>query len=125
MIQKILQREGQAEADLTQVQQQQQSPLNAPGNWRFFLSHAQATGGDQAQAISLRLSGMGMDVWYDHRMADRSTEAMEEGVANAQTFVRPSLPCDQPITRTLPGSISLSPPLPSLHIAPPISPNMI
>ncbi len=39
------------------------SPLNVPGSWDFFLSHAQATGGDQIQTISLRLKTAGKTCW--------------------------------------------------------------
>jgi hypothetical protein len=45
--------------------------MNAPGKWDFFLSHAQATGGDQTQNTSLRLKGEGKTVWYDNAMLDR------------------------------------------------------
>jgi hypothetical protein len=45
--------------------------MNAPGKWDFFLSHAQATGGDQTQTTSLRLKGEGKTVWYDNAMLDR------------------------------------------------------
>eukprot|EP01046_Picozoa_sp_COSAG06_P001986 COSAG06_NODE_67_length_26084_cov_784.027670_1_plen_77_part_00 len=41
-----------------------ESPMNEPGMWDFFLSHAQATGGDQAQTSSLRLKAKGRTVWY-------------------------------------------------------------
>eukprot|EP01043_Picozoa_sp_COSAG02_P039872 COSAG02_NODE_3181_length_7215_cov_30.624930_2_plen_1762_part_00 len=54
--------------------------MNEPGWWDFFLSHAQATGGDQSQTTSLRLKAKGKTVWYDNAMQDRSTGAMEEGV---------------------------------------------
>ena len=61
--------------------------MNYPGNWDCFLSHAQATGGDQTQATSLRLKGAGKTVWYDNAMLDRSTAAMEEGVKHSRCFV--------------------------------------
>eukprot|EP01047_Picozoa_sp_COSAG01_P010534 COSAG01_NODE_447_length_16933_cov_9.983426_15_plen_1797_part_01 len=61
--------------------------LNAPGSWDLFLSHAQATGGDQVQNASLRLKGAGQEVWYDNAMLDRSTAAMEEGVKHCRCFV--------------------------------------
>merc|ERR1711871_535238 len=54
--------------------------MNQPGRWDFFLSHAQATGGDQAQTTSLRLKAKRKTCWYDRAMDDKSTEAMEEGV---------------------------------------------
>ena len=64
-----------------------EDPRNAPGAWDFFLSHAQATGGDQAQNTSLRLRTKGKSVWYDNAMLDRSTAAMEEGVKHSSCFV--------------------------------------
>ena len=54
--------------------------VNEPGYWDFFLSHAQATGGDQTQNIAFRLKDRRKAVWYDNAMNDRSTQAMEEGV---------------------------------------------
>ena len=62
-------------------------PLNEPGVWDCFLSHAQATGGDQTQTTHLRLKDKGWAVWYDNAMLDRSTAAMEEGVRNSRCFV--------------------------------------
>lgn len=62
-------------------------PLNDPGSWDCFLSHAQATGGDQAQTTQLRLKAKGWAVWYDNAMLDRSTAAMEEGVKHSRCFV--------------------------------------
>lgn len=62
-------------------------PINEPGKWNFFLSHAQATGGDQAQNTSLRLATLGKTCWYDNSMKDKSTEAMEEGVRCCGTFI--------------------------------------
>jgi serine/threonine protein kinase len=61
--------------------------LNVPGSWDLFISHAQATGGDQVQTTSLRLKGAGQEVWYDNAMLDRSTAAMEEGVKHSRCFV--------------------------------------
>ena len=63
------------------------SALNHPGLWDFFLSHAQATGGDQAQTTSLRLHAAGKTTWYDNAMQDRSTAAMEEGVQGCGCLV--------------------------------------
>eukprot|EP01043_Picozoa_sp_COSAG02_P062007 COSAG02_NODE_8453_length_2567_cov_2.266613_1_plen_696_part_00 len=62
-------------------------PMNAPGSWDGFLSHAQASGGDQTQTMQLRLKNKGWDVWYDNAMLDRSTAAMEEGVKHSRCFV--------------------------------------
>jgi hypothetical protein len=61
--------------------------INEPGSWDFFLSHAQATGGDQAQNTSLRLKEKGKTYWYDNAMKDQSTNAMEEGVRGCGTFL--------------------------------------
>ena len=69
------------------VPEAEQRQLNEPGRWEFFLSHAQATGGDQAQATYLRMKSRGKSCWYDNAMSDRSTEAMEEGVRCCGTFV--------------------------------------
>jgi hypothetical protein len=60
---------------------------NSPGCWDFFLSHAQATGGDQAQTTYLRLQQAGNTVWYDNAMLDKSTAAMEEGVKHSRCFL--------------------------------------
>lgn len=64
-----------------------ESPLNEPGYWDFFLSHAQATGGDLAQTVSLRLKAANKTFWYDNAMLDKSTRAMEEGVRGCGSFV--------------------------------------
>jgi hypothetical protein len=64
-----------------------ENPLNPPGVWDLFLSHAQATGGDQTQTTSLRLKARGKSVWYDNAMQDRSTAAMEEGVRSCGCVV--------------------------------------
>ena len=62
-------------------------PLNQPGSWDFFLSHAQTTGGDQTQNLRLRMTAAGQTVWYDNAMLDKSTRAMEEGVQHSRSFV--------------------------------------
>eukprot|EP01047_Picozoa_sp_COSAG01_P065982 COSAG01_NODE_9018_length_2581_cov_4.675262_1_plen_692_part_01 len=82
MVQKILQKTEGLPAVAVAV-----PALNAPGSWDLFLSHAQATGGDQVQTTSLRLKGAGQEVWYDNAMLDRSTAAMEEGVKHCRCFV--------------------------------------
>ena len=61
--------------------------LNRPGHWNFFLSHNQAHGGDQANALHLRFKEHGYTSWYDHAMLDKSEAAMEEGVKNSDYFV--------------------------------------
>jgi hypothetical protein len=75
MIAKILRK-----ADGAQAPVPAENPRNPPGVWDFFLSHAQATGGDQTQTTSLRLVAKEKHVWYDNAMNDRSTAAMKEGV---------------------------------------------
>ena len=42
-------------------------PLPAGALTHFFLSHSQATGGDQTNAIYLELRQMGFSCWYDNR----------------------------------------------------------
>jgi hypothetical protein len=42
-------------------------PLPADTLTHFFLSHSQATGGDQMNAIYLELRQMGFSCWYDNR----------------------------------------------------------
>jgi hypothetical protein len=70
-----------------QVVEPARAAINAPGCWDLFLSHAQATGGDQAQTTYLRLQAAKKTVWYDNAMLDRSTAAMEEGVKHCRCFV--------------------------------------
>jgi hypothetical protein len=82
MVQKILQKAQGVPAAAVAA-----PALNAPGSWDLFLSHAQATGGDQVQTTSLRLKGAEQEVWYDNAMLDRSTAAMEEGVKHSRCFV--------------------------------------
>ena len=83
MLQKIFKKAADYHAPEADSDQQ----LNKPGRWEFFLSHAQATGGDQAQNTHLRLKERGRSCWYDNAMSDKSTEAMDEGVRCCGTFV--------------------------------------
>eukprot|EP00930_Biecheleria_cincta_P057182 TRINITY_DN43156_c0_g1_i1.p1 TRINITY_DN43156_c0_g1~~TRINITY_DN43156_c0_g1_i1.p1 ORF type:complete len:495 (+),score=59.35 TRINITY_DN43156_c0_g1_i1:94-1485(+) len=53
----------------------------------FFLSHYQATGGDQANTLCLELERMGYRVWYDNNMPDLTTEGMKRGVQNSANFI--------------------------------------
>jgi hypothetical protein len=61
------------------------SPVNAPGQWDFFLSHGQALAGDQTKMLCFLLrqrtkpNGEPYTVWYDNEMDSCSTEAMMEG----------------------------------------------
>ena len=63
------------------------SPLNAPGHWDIFLSHAQAAAGDQVKTLYFLLTQRGYTVWYDNEMSNRSTVAMEEGVQHSSNFL--------------------------------------
>jgi hypothetical protein len=63
------------------------SPLNAPGYWDIFLSHAQAAAGDQVKTLYFLLKERGYRVWYDNEMSNRSTAAMEEGVRHSANFL--------------------------------------
>eukprot|EP01052_Picozoa_sp_SAG31_P011736 SAG31_NODE_671_length_12940_cov_4.703606_8_plen_323_part_00 len=62
-------------------------PLNEPGCWNFFVSHHQARGGDQAQAMYMRFKEAGFSTWYDNEMLDKSEAAMEEGVRFSTYFI--------------------------------------
>ena len=84
MVQKIIKKAG---TDSAAGAAASNPPLNDPGSWDYFLSHAQATGGDQAQTTSLRLHAAGKTTWYDNAMQDRSTAAMEEGVQGCGSFL--------------------------------------
>eukprot|EP00935_MAST-01C_sp_MAST-1C-sp1_P001606 g1606.t1 len=52
-----------------------------------FASHAQATGGDQANAIYLELERLGFTVWYDNRADDLTKEGMLKGIEQAAAFI--------------------------------------
>eukprot|EP01047_Picozoa_sp_COSAG01_P067531 COSAG01_NODE_9559_length_2409_cov_63.678788_1_plen_238_part_10 len=70
-------------------------PINDPGVWDVFLSHGQATGGDQTKTLSLLIEkaehrkpdGQPYTVWYDNNMPDCSEAAMEEGVQQCKIFL--------------------------------------
>ena len=51
------------------------------------ISHAQATGGDQANAIYLELERMGFQVWYDNRASDLTKDGMLAGIERAAAFL--------------------------------------
>jgi hypothetical protein len=42
-------------------------PLPPDKNYHFFISHSQATGGDQANLITNHLEKRGLKIWYDSR----------------------------------------------------------
>ena len=88
MVDKLLAREVGGDLARTQTKQDRAaSPLNQPGHWDFFLSHGQASAGDQVKTLCLLLKERGFTVWYDNDMADRSTAAMEEGVRHSACFI--------------------------------------
>ena len=64
-----------------------QNPINAPGEWDYFLSHGQGAAGDQVNTLALLLVQRGKRVWYDMNMSDRSTAAMLEGVKHCANFL--------------------------------------
>jgi len=55
--------------------------------YHFFLSHSQATGGDQVDALCLELHCSGLKAWYDNRAANVTAEGMISGVNEAHAFV--------------------------------------
>ena len=57
------------------------------GPWDFFLTHAQASGGDQTKTLCLLLRQRGFRVWYDMEQWDKSEAAMERGVQNSQNLL--------------------------------------
>ena len=62
-------------------------PINKPGRWDFFLSHAQAASGDQVHVLCLKLRARGYSVWFDQEMKSRSKAAMAEGVKHSDHFL--------------------------------------
>ena len=55
--------------------------------WHFFISHCQATGGDQAALLCTNLEARGAEVWYDMKMKDIQKQAMEDGVAGSAVMI--------------------------------------
>ena len=53
----------------------------------FFLSHYQATGGDQVMTLELRLSNMGYECWLDQKADSITKESMRAGVADSRVFL--------------------------------------
>ena len=59
---------------------EQAFPLPEGKDFHFFISHCQATGGDQANLLCTNLETLGVKVWYDMKMPDLTEAAMVEGV---------------------------------------------
>ena len=66
---------------------QQGSELREHERWHFFISHYQATGGNQANVMCLELQKRGFKVWYDNKMKNLTADGMKEGVRNSAVFV--------------------------------------
>ncbi len=62
-------------------------PLPDGADYHFFLSHYQATGGDQGDALSMALEHMGDLTWYDNQMDNLTKEGMEDAVCRSAKFV--------------------------------------
>ena len=63
--------------------------LNDPGTWDFFISHTQRNGRAVALAEKLTndLRKLGKTCWLDVNMADKSIDAMKEGVLNSKAML--------------------------------------
>ena len=61
-------------------------PLPPDKNCHFFISHSQATGGDQANLITNHLEKRGLKIWYDNNMDDVTAEAMEQVSTSTDTL---------------------------------------
>ena len=63
--------------------------LNQPGYWDVFISHTQRHG--KAVAMAEKLAGslekLGLTVWLDVKMTQRSAAAMQEGVRNSECVI--------------------------------------
>jgi len=56
--------------------------------WHFFISHAQATGGDQAARLCDLLKARSFRVWYDNDVEeDINTVGMKEGAQRSKCFL--------------------------------------
>lgn len=53
----------------------------------FFLSHYQATGGDQVMTLDFRLTALGFVAWFDQKASSITTETMGEGVRSTKVFL--------------------------------------
>ena len=59
-----------------------------PGKeWHFFISHSQATGGDQANLITNNLEKRGLKIWYDNNMEEITESGMKEGVQKSKALI--------------------------------------
>lgn len=59
-----------------------------PGKeWHFFISHSQATGGDQANLITNNLEKRGLKIWYDNNMEEITESGMKEGVQKSKAMI--------------------------------------
>ena len=65
---------------LEPVDARKKNPLNAPGKWPFFISHAQADSKTEALDFFSSCKDYGKNAWLDVKMNARDEEAMEEGV---------------------------------------------
>ena len=61
--------------------------LSLLSHTHLYISHSQATGGDQSNAIYLELERMGFRAWYDNRADDLTKEGMLKGIEEAAAFV--------------------------------------
>ena len=66
---------------------QQASELRETEKWHFFLSHCQATGGNQANVLCLELQKRGYKVWYDNTMTLINKNGMCDGVRGSAVFL--------------------------------------
>ena len=62
---------------------------NRPGHWDVFIGHSRRSAAAVvlASETATALEKRGLSVWFDVRMDDRSTAAMEQGVKNSKRFV--------------------------------------
>ena len=63
--------------------------FNAPGNWDIFIGHSRRNAKAEllAEALWAECSKLGLMVWLDVKMGDKSEAAMEEGVKNSRAFI--------------------------------------
>ena len=61
-------------------------PLPSEKKYHFFISHSQATGGDQANLITNHLEKRGLKIWYDNNMDDVTAEAMKQVSTSTDTL---------------------------------------
>eukprot|EP00935_MAST-01C_sp_MAST-1C-sp1_P002075 g2075.t1 len=56
-------------------------------DFHWFVSHSQATGGDQCQSLCQSLETAGFIVWYDQTASDLTTEGMRAGIQRSQCCI--------------------------------------